>query len=127
MVSCLPSIQAGGGTGLIFIEQEKSGIPPKPPFRFSLAQTERERKQAGKNSFPPTPFLFARLLIQNGYVMWLLSPKSTLFVKPRTFANAPIFCKEINCWQFWVNRLHRSITEHKEDVLLVFFFEVIFL
>jgi len=35
---------------------------PKPPFRFSLAQTERERKQAGKNSFPPTPFLFARLL-----------------------------------------------------------------
>jgi len=52
-VFCLPSIQAGGGTGLILIEQEKSGIPPKPPFRFSLAQTGRERKQAGKNSFPP--------------------------------------------------------------------------
>jgi hypothetical protein len=44
------------------IWQEESGIPPKPPFRSSLAQTERERKQAGKNSFPPTPFLFARLL-----------------------------------------------------------------
>ena len=26
----------------------------------SFSQTERERKQAGKNSFPPTPFLFAR-------------------------------------------------------------------
>jgi len=61
-VSCLPSVQAGGGAGLILIWQEKSGIPPKPPFRFSLAQTERERKQAGKNSFPPTPSLFARLL-----------------------------------------------------------------
>jgi len=33
--------------------------PPKPPFRFSLAQTGREWKQAGKNSFPPTPSLFA--------------------------------------------------------------------
>jgi len=31
-VSCLPSIQAGGGTGLILIWQEKSGIPPKPPL-----------------------------------------------------------------------------------------------
>ncbi len=61
-VSCLPSIQAGGGTGLILISQEKSEIPPKPPFRFSFAQTEREREQVGKNSFPPTPFLFARLL-----------------------------------------------------------------
>ncbi|GEM_PF-6608062 len=35
--------QAGGGTGLIFIWQEKSGIPPKPlvyrqadPFRHAL-------------------------------------------------------------------------------------------
>jgi len=28
---------------------------PKPPFRFSLAQMERERKQAGKNSFPQPP------------------------------------------------------------------------
>ena len=27
-----------------------------------ISQTERERKQAGKNSFPPTPSLFARLL-----------------------------------------------------------------
>ena len=62
MVFCLPSIQAGGGTGLNLISQRKSGIPPKPPFRFSFSQTERERKQAGKNSFPPTPFLFARLL-----------------------------------------------------------------
>ena len=35
---------------------------PKPPFRFSFAQTERERKQAGKNSFPQPPSLFARLL-----------------------------------------------------------------
>ena len=35
---------------------------PQPPFRFSLAQTERERKQAGKNSFPPAPSLFARML-----------------------------------------------------------------
>jgi len=43
------------------IWQEKSGIPPKPPFRFSFSQTERERKQTGKNSFPPTPSLFARL------------------------------------------------------------------
>ena len=61
-----------GGAVLNLIWQEKSGIPPrlaeapakraKPPFRFSFAQTERERKQAGKNSFPPTPFLFARLL-----------------------------------------------------------------
>jgi len=33
------------------------GIPPTPPFRHALAQ-----KQVGKNSFPPTPFLFARLL-----------------------------------------------------------------
>ncbi|PIS30309.1 hypothetical protein COT42_03295 [Candidatus Saganbacteria bacterium CG08_land_8_20_14_0_20_45_16] len=33
------------------------------PFRFSFSQTERERQaRAGKNSFPPTPFLFARLL-----------------------------------------------------------------
>ena len=68
MVSCFE--KQGGGTGLILIWQEKSGIPPKPPFRFSFAQTERERKQAGKklvlslskDSFPPTPFLFARLL-----------------------------------------------------------------
>jgi len=45
----------GGGTGLILIEQRKSGIPPKPPFRFSFSQTGRERKQAGKNSFPPQP------------------------------------------------------------------------
>ena len=63
---CLPSIRAGGGTGLNLISQRKSGIPPKPPFRFSFAQTERERKQAGKNSFPPTPFLFARLLLSGG-------------------------------------------------------------
>jgi len=62
VVFCLPSIQAGGGTVLNLISQRKSGIPPKPPFRFSFSQTERERKQAGKNSFPPTPFLFARLL-----------------------------------------------------------------
>ena len=62
MVFCPPSIRAGGGTGLNLISQRKSGIPPKPPFRFSFAQTERGRKQAGKNSFPPTPFLFARLL-----------------------------------------------------------------
>jgi hypothetical protein len=26
------------------ISQKKSGIPPKPPFRFSFAQTERKRK-----------------------------------------------------------------------------------
>jgi hypothetical protein len=59
-VFCLPSIRAGVGTGLNLISQRKNGIPPKPPFRFSFSQTERERKQAGKNSFPPTPFLFAR-------------------------------------------------------------------
>jgi len=36
---------------------------PQTPFRFSLAQTGRERQaRAGKNSFPQTPFLFARLL-----------------------------------------------------------------
>ena len=55
---CLPSIQAGGGAVHNLISQRKSGIPPKPPFRFSFSQTERERKQSGKNSFPPTPFLF---------------------------------------------------------------------
>ena len=87
VVSCLPSIQAGGGTGLILIEQRKSGIPPNPPFRFSFAQTGRERKQAGKNSFPPTPFLFARLLglrPQNfrtdGFCYKLLSNDSKCFL-----------------------------------------------
>jgi len=34
-VSCPPSIQAGGGTGLILIWQDKSGIPPNPPFLFA--------------------------------------------------------------------------------------------
>ena len=74
LVFCPPSIRAGGGTGLNLISQRKSWnfYPalsfalvlgrPKPPFRFSFSQTERERKQAGKNSFPPTPSLFARLL-----------------------------------------------------------------
>jgi len=62
-VFCLPSIQAGGRAVLNLISKRKSGIPPKPPFRFFFSQTERERQaRAGKNSFPPTPFLFARLL-----------------------------------------------------------------
>jgi hypothetical protein len=59
---CLSNIQAGGGAVLNLIPQKKSEIPPKPPFRFSFARTEQEWKQAGENSFPPAPFLFARLL-----------------------------------------------------------------
>src|SRR3989344_2498461 len=31
---------------------------PQPPFRFSLAQTERERKQAGQKFLPPNPLPF---------------------------------------------------------------------
>jgi len=53
--------QDGGAVRFLY-SLGRGGIPPKPPFRFSVAQTEREWKQAGKNSFPPTPFLFARLL-----------------------------------------------------------------
>ncbi|MFA4827532.1 MAG: hypothetical protein WC596_04795, partial [Candidatus Shapirobacteria bacterium] len=48
VVSRLPSIQAGGGTGLILIEQRKSGI-------LSLREISRRDD-------PQTPFLFARLL-----------------------------------------------------------------
>jgi len=33
-----------GGAVHNLISQKKSGIPPKPPFRFSFAQTERKRK-----------------------------------------------------------------------------------
>ena len=51
------------GLSSIWFRKGKAEFPPKPPFRFSFAQTERERQaRAGKNSFPPTPFLFARLL-----------------------------------------------------------------
>jgi len=49
--------RAGGGCGLFLYSLRHGGIPPKPPFRHASAQ-----KQACKNSFPPTPFLFARLL-----------------------------------------------------------------
>ena len=58
MVSC--NELQGGGSGL-YLSQEHGGIPPKPPFRHVLAGTGREQKQAGKNSFPPTPPLRACL------------------------------------------------------------------
>ena len=50
------------GLASIWFRKGKAEFPPTPPLRFSFSQTERERKQAGKNSFPPTPFLFALLL-----------------------------------------------------------------
>src|SRR3989344_1736582 len=98
------SFNESGGTGLILIWQEKSGIPPNPPFRFSLAQTEREQKQAGKNSFPTTPSLFARLLglrpqnfrtdgfFGGGYVFCTVG-KSTIFPTLSFIASRQLFAK----------------------------------
>ena len=60
--------------------REKRNSPPKTPFRFSLAQTERERKQAGKNSFPPTPFLFARLLALGGGFARIFCGRAIVFL-----------------------------------------------
>ncbi len=49
-----PSIQAGGGTGLNLISKRKSGIPPKPPFRFFFSQTSsKKHRQNSGFKFPP--------------------------------------------------------------------------
>jgi len=63
VVFCPPSIRAGGGTGLNLISQRKSGIPPQTPLPLFLFSNGTGTEAVGqKNSFPPTPFLFARLL-----------------------------------------------------------------
>jgi len=59
-----PSIRAGGGTGLILIWQEKSGIPPNPPLFFSaflLLKRNGNGSRRAKIPFPQPPsFLPAR-------------------------------------------------------------------
>jgi len=60
-VFCLPSIQAGGGTGLNLISQRKSGIPPNPPSAFPLLKRNGNGSRRAKIP-SPNPLPFARLL-----------------------------------------------------------------
>jgi hypothetical protein len=63
LVFCPPSIRAGGGAGLLFL-QEHGGIPPTPPFRHALVGTDGS---PAKSFLPPTPSTFC-LLAGGGFL-----------------------------------------------------------
>jgi len=68
-------------------------------FRFSFAQTEREQKQAGKNSFPPTPFLFARLLGLRPQNFWTDGRRD----RKERKRSSKSTCPTLPCACFWIS------------------------
>jgi len=65
------------------IKTNSGGVPTSLARKIAMVKKETAKARAGKNSFPPTPFLFARPSVQFGARSALSVPfkKGSDFVK----------------------------------------------